>query len=124
MAAMSAPKTNTTSATPIIPATVYQLNVQLVYQLNATISSLGDRPRESGRRHEQDTLRALLRAEREAKGITAQDLSLRLQMHQTYVSRMERGYRSIDVVELLDILDAMGVDPRGFMDRFLIAIRI
>ena len=61
----------------------------------------------------------MLRAEREAKGITAQDLSLRLQMHQTYVSRMERGYRSIDVVELLDLLDAMEVEPKSFLSRFI-----
>jgi transcriptional regulator with XRE-family HTH domain len=91
--------------------------------LNATIRQLGDRPRESGRRIEQDTLRAMLRAEREAKGITAQDLSLRLQMHQTYVSRMERGYRSIDVVELLDILDAMGVESKEFIGRYIDAVK-
>lgn len=91
--------------------------------MNATIRQLGDRPRESGRRHEQDTLRALLRAEREAKGITAQDLSLRLQMHQTYVSRMERGYRSLDVIELLDILNAMGVEPKEFLIRLVDEVR-
>jgi transcriptional regulator with XRE-family HTH domain len=91
--------------------------------LNATIRSLGDKPRESGRRHEQDTLRAMLRAEREGRGLSAQELSLRLQMHPTYVSRVERGYRSVDVVELLDILEGMEVDPKGFMDRFFLQVR-
>jgi transcriptional regulator with XRE-family HTH domain len=65
----------------------------------------------------------MLRAEREGRGLSAQELSLRLQMHPTYVSRVERGYRSVDVVELLDILEGMEVDPKGFMDRFFLQVR-
>ena len=40
-------------------------------------------------------------------------------MHKTYVSRVERGYRSIDVVELIDILEALGADAKEFWERFL-----
>jgi transcriptional regulator with XRE-family HTH domain len=61
----------------------------------------------------------MLRIERQAKGLSAQELSLRLQMHPTYVSRVERGYRSIDVIELLDLLQAMGAETKGFLDRFV-----
>ncbi len=61
----------------------------------------------------------MLRAEREAKGISAQELSFRLQMHRTYISRMELGQRTLDVVELLDILEAMGLEPKAFFGRFI-----
>ena len=65
----------------------------------------------------------MLRAEREAKGISAQELSYRLQMHRTYVSRMELGQRSLDVVELLDLLEAMGVEPKAFIGRLVDEIK-
>lgn len=61
----------------------------------------------------------MLRAERDSKGLTAQELSIRLRMHPTYVSRVERGYRSVDLVELLDILKAMESDPKTFLIQFL-----
>lgn len=61
----------------------------------------------------------MLRSEREAKGLTAKELSTKLQLHPTYVSRVERGYRTVDVVELLDILQAMEVSAKEFLGRYV-----
>jgi transcriptional regulator with XRE-family HTH domain len=63
-------------------------------------------------------LRDLLRRERERAGMTAKELSLRLRADPTYVSRVERGYRSIDVVEFLDFASALGRDPRELFCEF------
>lgn len=55
-------------------------------------------------------LRALVEA-RESKGMTQAELGRRLAQDQTFVSKFERGVRRLDVVEFLDVTDALGVDP-------------
>lgn len=68
-------------------------------------------------------LRALLRREREKAGMTAKELSLKLGAHPTYVSRVERGYRTVDVVEFFDLACAMGVDSARLYAEFVTAVR-
>lgn len=59
---------------------------------------------------------ALLRAEREKQGLLQTDLSERLGKPQSYVSKVERGERRLDVIELRGICRAMGIEFRGFID--------
>lgn len=51
----------------------------------------------------------LLRETRLALGVTQVQLAERLQIHQTEVSRVERGLTRVDVLELGDWLEALGV---------------
>jgi len=53
----------------------------------------------------------LLIERREAAGMTQADLADRLGEYQSFVARLESGQRRIDVVEFLDIAEALGFDP-------------
>lgn len=52
----------------------------------------------------------LLKQQRLHKGLTQVELSKRLKTTQQYVSRCEGGQRRLDVIELLDWCEALGVD--------------
>ncbi len=50
-------------------------------------------------------------AARNAAGLTQQQLADKLCQHQSFVARVESGERRIDVVELIVLARAIGVDP-------------
>jgi len=52
----------------------------------------------------------VLAATRERAGIKQSDLAARLDMPASYLSKIENGTRRLDVIELIQIADAMGVD--------------
>lgn len=53
----------------------------------------------------------VLAATRERAGIKQSDLATRLAMPASYLSKIENGTRRLDVIELIQIADAMEVDP-------------
>ena len=48
---------------------------------------------------------------REAAGVKQTDLAVRLGMPASYLSKIENGTRRLDVIELIQIAEAMNVDP-------------
>ena len=66
-------------------------------------------------RHE--ALIALLVEKRREAGLTQAQVAKRLKRYQSYVATVESGQRRIDVVEFLDIADAIGFDPREAIKR-------
>jgi transcriptional regulator with XRE-family HTH domain len=60
-------------------------------------------------RHQQllDELIAL----RKAKGLTQTQVAERLGRPQSFVAKYEGGERRLDVIEFLDVADALGADP-------------
>lgn len=48
---------------------------------------------------------------RERAGVTQLALAESLGNTQTFISKIERGERRIDVVEFIEICDALGADP-------------
>jgi transcriptional regulator with XRE-family HTH domain len=62
------------------------------------------------RRHK--ALIGLLIERREALGMTQTQLADRLGEYQSFVARLESGQRRVDVVEFLELADALGFDPR------------
>lgn len=64
----------------------------------------------------REMLRLLKSARLEAR-ITQADLALRLGKPQSYVSKFERGERSIDLVEFLQIVRAMEADAHRIIDQ-------
>lgn len=58
----------------------------------------------------------LVEARRKA-GITQTDLASRLGLVQSVVSLIERGGRRIDLVELMEFADAVGLDIHGVIDE-------
>ena len=62
--------------------------------------------------HEQYKIAgACLAAARRRANVTQQELAARLGKPQSFVSEYERGQRRVDVVELLFISRALGIDP-------------
>lgn len=62
---------------------------------------------------------AMLIAKREAKGMTQTDLAEKLGQYQSFVARIESGQRRIDVIEYLDIAEAIGFDPKRALSALL-----
>lgn len=54
---------------------------------------------------------ALLVAEREKADLSQEELAEMLDQHQSFVARLESGQRRIDVVEFLELAEAIGFDP-------------
>lgn len=62
-----------------------------------------------------DQFRHLLIDARNAAELTQVDLAKRLSRPQSFVSKFERGERRLDVIEFLDVAEAIGIDPYKFL---------
>jgi transcriptional regulator with XRE-family HTH domain len=69
-------------------------------------------------RRRQELLLVLLRAVREEKGFHQTDIANALGHPQSFVSKYESGARRLDLLELKDVCDAVGVDLADFVNRF------
>jgi transcriptional regulator with XRE-family HTH domain len=66
-------------------------------------------------RHE--ALRAFLVERRKKAGLTQAQIAKRLGRHQSFVAIIESGQRRIDVIELVDLAEAIGFDPHAALRR-------
>lgn len=64
----------------------------------------------------QKRLAELLIGYREAAGLTQRDVANALQRHQPFVSNIEAGQRRVDIIELIDLAEAVGFDPHELID--------
>lgn len=58
-----------------------------------------------------------LRQTRQQKGLTQTDVAVRLGQTQSFISKVERGERRIDIVELRQLCAVMGVEFVTFVDQ-------
>lgn len=65
-------------------------------------------------RHER--LRAELRAARVRAKLRQVDVAEHLGRPQSYVAKIERGERRIDVIETLELCAVLGLDPHALID--------
>lgn len=56
---------------------------------------------------------------RKEAGLTQSELASRIGKPQSYISKAERGERRIDVVEFIDICEAVGVSPNAAFSMLL-----
>ncbi len=63
------------------------------------------------------TMIALLRGKREAIGMTQIQLAEKLNVSQTVVSKIETCERRLDVIELIDVCDAINVPFVDFLNE-------
>jgi transcriptional regulator with XRE-family HTH domain len=63
-------------------------------------------------------LEMLITARKDAN-VTQDDVARRLNLPQSFVSKYENGERRIDVIEFLEIAEAIGFDPVGFIRKIL-----
>ena len=64
-------------------------------------------------------LLALLKQARQDAGIVQQELADRLGKPQSFVAKVERGERRIDVIEFIAIATALGSDPVRLLKRYV-----
>ena len=63
------------------------------------------------------TLKALLIEARREAGLTQVELAAKLSRPQSFVSKYERGERRLDLVEFLEVADAIGFQPAQFIKK-------
>lgn len=68
-----------------------------------------------------ELLRVLVSARRDA-GLRQVDLAARLGKPQSFVSKIERGERRLDVIELVVVLRAIGADEMSFLKTVVGAV--
>lgn len=71
--------------------------------------------------HHQDyqLLLRLLKETRQKASVAQTELAARLDTTQTFISKVERGERRLDVVELIELFEALGVSPEAWLKKFL-----
>jgi len=79
-------------------------------------------PLRSADRRRQELLLSLLRAVREERGLNQEDVADALNHPQSFVSKYESGARRLDLLELKDVCDAIGIDLSEFVHRFVRAL--
>ncbi len=67
-------------------------------------------------------LTAILLDARNTAGLTQQEVAARLGKPQSYVAKVERNERRIDVVEFISLAQALGVDPARLFATVLTGI--
>lgn len=67
---------------------------------------------------EYEILLRLLREARERAGVTQIELAQRLNQTQSFVSKVERGDRRLDLVQLRTILATLGLRLGDFVEEF------
>lgn len=66
---------------------------------------------------EQRKLQELLRQVRLGAGLRQQDLAEKLAQPQSFVSKYESGERRLDLLEVRQICEALGISLRDFVER-------
>ncbi|MEO8596251.1 MAG: helix-turn-helix transcriptional regulator [Candidatus Solibacter sp.] len=64
----------------------------------------------------------MLRTVREEKGIHQTDVANAIRHPQSFVSKYESGARRLDLLELKDVCDAIGIELGEFVRRFEAAL--
>ncbi len=54
---------------------------------------------------------------RQEKGLTQSEVATRLRKPQSYVSKYESGERRLDVIEFLEVCEAMSVSPSTILRK-------
>ncbi|MEH2251258.1 helix-turn-helix domain-containing protein [Nostoc sp.] len=61
----------------------------------------------------------LLIEARKAAKLTQAELSAKLKLPQSYVSKYERGERRLDLIEFLQVAEVLEIDPLAFIKELL-----
>jgi transcriptional regulator with XRE-family HTH domain len=61
----------------------------------------------------------LLTQERLNAGVLQADLAARLGKNQSFISRIESGQRRVDMVEFIEIAQALDISPQSLFSKFI-----
>lgn len=68
-------------------------------------------------RHLYESLQKALVEARQSKGLTQTEIATRLGKPQSFVSKYESGERRLDVVEFLEICQALSIEPSSIINK-------
>jgi transcriptional regulator with XRE-family HTH domain len=68
---------------------------------------------------EYEYFRSLLVTAREAAGLTQAQVSKKLGRPQSFVAKYEGGERRLDVLEFIQVCNALGVDPHAVLAKMV-----
>lgn len=68
---------------------------------------------------EYNRFRQLLIEARKAAKLTQAELSAKLELPQSYVSKYERGERRLDLIEFLQVAQVLEIDPLAFIEELV-----
>ena len=80
---------------------------------------MGERPVSSVRTAEYDNLLTALRQARSRANLTQRELSARLGRSASYIDKVERGVRRLDVIEFLEICQVLRANPHEVIDGLI-----
>jgi transcriptional regulator with XRE-family HTH domain len=60
-----------------------------------------------------------MRDARKERDLSQEEVSIKLRRPQTYVSKIERGERRMDVIEFLDLSKALELDPLKILQKVI-----
>ena len=72
--------------------------------------------------HSYKVLAYLLTEQRKELGLLQADVAALLTKPQSFVSKYESAGRRLDLIELLDVLHVLKIDPHVFMDKLITRI--
>ena len=67
-------------------------------------------------------LRAWLKAQREARGLSLREAANKVGRHHSVIGKMEQNRRKIEIVEFVEYCQALGIDPHEGIDVLLTSI--
>ena len=67
----------------------------------------------------QQRLQELLAEVRKARKLTQSDVAARLDRPQSFVAKYEGGERRLDIIEFVEIAEALGADPCALLAKLL-----
>ena len=73
----------------------------------------------SRRSPRQARLQELLKSGRLAVGLKQEEVARRLKRPQSFVSNYEAGERRLNAIELIDVCEAIKVDPRAIVEELM-----
>lgn len=73
-------------------------------------------------RDKQKQLQNLLKSIRKEASLSQQELAKRIQRPQSFVSKYESGERRLDIIEILEICEAIDMDIGDFVRRLRITM--
>ena len=68
-------------------------------------------------RHMYEFLQKALVEARQSRGLTQTEVATRLSKPQSFVSKYESGERRLDVVEFLEVCQALSVKPNSILNK-------
>lgn len=68
-------------------------------------------------RHMYESLQKALVEARQSKGLTQTEIATRLGKPQSFVSKYESGERRLDVVEFLEVCQALSIKPNSILNK-------